>query len=360
MSRFLGRLLIAPALFLILRLMPGPKYAVSINGSRRYWHPNRHDRSYIYRSVTTVTGALPKPALLAWAANTVARYAVTNLNAWTGLPLEDQYDLLRRSPWQTRDRAAARGTTVHSVADNLMQGKSYEVEAILEPWIHALIRFIEDARPRLIRSETTGYNEKTLTAGTFDLLCKLDNAPELGIVLLDWKTSKGVYEDQAVQMVGGYALGFEYYLDDDDKEVEWKPPDTCAIVHLSQDGYTFQVCPLDKVYRRAFLACLEIRKWEEEGGKIQPPYAFRRKDEPTWDRVPTNDDLAHLKARLSLLDDAQRLELMTEVDAAGITTVPKRMTTEDLDRVLGFLQRYPVTEAKSEEIKSRRVSRPMP
>jgi hypothetical protein len=268
--------------------------------------------------------------------------------------------LLKKVPWTNRDRAAARGTTVHAVADNIMKGKSYQVEAIVEPWIHALTRFMEEAQPRLIRAETTGYNEKTLTAGTFDLLCRLQNAPELGVVLLDWKTSAGVYEDQAVQMVGGYALGFEYYLDDDDNEVEWKPPDTCAIVHLQEDGYHFQICPIDKVYRRAFLACLEIRKWEEEGAKIHDPYSFKREGETPWSKVPTQDELNHLKARLSLLDADKRLELMAEVDAAGITTKPRDMTSDDLDRVLGFLERYPITEAKSEEIRSRRPSRPMP
>lgn len=337
-----------------------PKYAVDINGTRRYWHPRRHEGAYAYRSVTTITGALPKMGLLYWAANEVAAYAMKNLDAWTGLPLEDQYDLLRKAPWRNRDRAGARGTTVHAVADNIMSGKSYEVEALIEPWIHALNRFVTEARPQPLMTEVTGYSEKTLTAGTFDLLCTLDAAPELGRVLIDWKTSKGVYEDMAVQVVGGYGLGFEYILDGNDQEVEWQPPDTCMIVHLEQNGYTARPIPMDRIYRRAFLACLEIRKWEDEGPKIGEPYAFKPESEPEPNKAPSEDELAHLRARLTLLDSDQRLELMAEVDAAGITTTIKAMTVDDLDRVLGFMNRYQITDATKAEIRSRKLARPMP
>jgi hypothetical protein len=336
-----------------------PKYAVDINGSRRYWHPNRHDKAPAYMSVTNVTGALPKMGLLYWAANTVARYAVTHLDAWTGLPLEDQYDLLRKVPWNTRDRAGAKGSTVHAVAEAMMKGKSYEVEAIIEPWLQSLKRFYEDAQPRLIMSEVTGYSEKTMTAGTFDLLCKLQNAPELGRVLLDWKTSKGVYEDMGVQLVGGYALGFEYVLDEKDQEVEWKPPDTCMIVHLQQDGYSARPVPIDRAYRRAFLGALEIRKFEDGTPGIGQPYSFQREGETPFSSIPTNAELAHLRSRLGLLTNEQKLELMAELDNAGITTVIKRMTVDDVDRTLGFLKRYDITEQVKTEVRSRAL-RPMP
>jgi hypothetical protein len=297
---------------------------------------------------------------LYWAANSVARYAVQHIEAWSKLPPEDQYDLLKKTPWTTRDRAGAKGTTIHAVADNILQGRDYPVEAIIEPWIHSLRRFLADAQPQSLGSEVTGYSEKTATAGTFDLLCRFKNAPEMGRVLLDWKTSAGVYDDMAVQVVGGYALNFEYTLDANDKEVEWQPPDTCLIVHLQQDGYHARPVPMDKIYRRAFLACLEIRRWEEEGPKIGDPYTFQREGETPFNQVPTNAELAHLRARLELLDTDQRLELMTEVDAAGITTNIKTMTVDDVDRVLGFMARYQITEETSARIKGRTPSRPMP
>ena len=358
----LRRMFLLPVLWLVLWLAPGPKNAVDINWKRWYSNPNRHDGVPRYRSVTNVTGALPKMALLHWAANTVARYAVDHKEAWTGLPEEDQYDLLRKRPWDTRDRAGAKGTTVHAVAHNLALGRSYEVEALLEPWVHAIKRFWEDYRPRVKMAETTGYSERTLTAGTIDLLCTLEKAPELGTVLLDWKTSRGIYGDMAVQIVGGYALGFEYTLDGADKEKEWKPPDTCAVVHLQQTGYDFHVIPMDKVFRRAFLGCLEIRKWEDEGPPIGEPYVLKQDpSEPTWDKVPGKDEIAHLKARLSLLDADQRLALMAEADSLGITTIVPKMMVDDVDRILGLTERYPITEARAEEIRSRpAASRPMP
>jgi hypothetical protein len=357
-----------------------PKYAKTIEGKRRYRNPNRHNDEYIYRSVTSVTGALPKEALLYWYARSTAQEAVDQLVQWgakpayeaieqlyklLSAPVDETIDYLKGAPTRQRDTGADRGTTVHAVIDNILQGKSYEVEALVEPWVAAAIKFVQEARPRVERSETTTYDERTLCAGTFDFLGRLDSAPELGRVLIDWKTSKGVYLDQAVQLVGGYLYGSEYILDDDGKELEWREPDTALIVHLTPDGYAIRPVAKDRTLRRAFLGALEIRKWEEGGQPIGEPYQLQLNlDGPSFDRMPTDSELSELRSRLRLLTTEKQLAISNHAREISIETNMKRMTVDDFDRLKGLLSLYemgePVAEQQSQPTQSRRPMRPMP
>jgi hypothetical protein len=309
--------------------MTSPKWAVDINRTRWYRHPTRHQSQPVYRSITSVVGALPKAALPNWAANTVAEYAVTHLDAWEKLPASDAYDLLRRVPWQNRDRAAAKGSEVHEVMDAMMHGVEFEVEATIEPWIDAASAFIRDTGPTPLYTETTVYNERHLFAGSFDFLGRLAAFPELGRVLIDWKTSKGVYPDMGVQVVGGYALGAEYLLDRDDTEQEWQPPDSAAVVHLTEKGYEIRPVPMHPDFKRAFLAALEIRKWEKEGPKLGPPL-----------EVPENWNVVLLRGRVSQLTQEQRLACSLQFKELGLPTNPARLSPAQVEEALAVVSTY--------------------
>jgi hypothetical protein len=349
-----------------------PKFAADVkegrmrDSVRRYRNPNRHDNGYVYRSVTNVTGALPKPALIAWAAKLTAETAVEQQQAWSNMPAMEAVEWLKKAPYRNRDRAAARGTTIHAVIDNMLQGRSYEVESLVEPWVAAAMKFVQEARPRAERTETSVYDERTLCAGTFDFLGRLDSAPELGRVLIDWKTGKGIYEDMAVQLVGGYLLGSEYILDDDAHEIEWREPDTALLVHFTQDGYTIRQVPKDRQLRRAFLGALEIRKWEDEGQQISEPYQLRLDlDGPAFANTPTDAELQHVRSRLQSLNTDQQLALSAQCVELGITTKLKQMTAADVDRLLSLIKLYEMGEPVADEPQHvddppRRVMRPMP
>jgi hypothetical protein len=328
-----------------------PKFAADVKEGRmheavrRYRNPNRHDNGYVYRSVTNITGALPKPALVAWAAKLTAETAVEQYLAWSEMPAYEAVEWLKKAPYRTRDRAAARGTTIHAVIDNMLHGRSYEVEALVEPWVASAMKFVDEARPRAERTEASVYDERTLCAGTFDFLGRLDAAPELGRVLIDWKTSKGVYEDMAVQLVGGYLFGSQYILDDDSKEIEWREPDSALIVHFTPDGYTIRPVPKDKQLRRAFLGALEIRKWEDEGKQIGEPYQLQLDlDGPSFDKVPTDTELAHVRSCLAQLSSEKQLEVSASCVELGITTKLKLMTVDDVDKLLGLIAAYQMGE----------------
>jgi hypothetical protein len=306
---------------------------------RRYRNPNRHDNAFAYRSVTYVTGALPKMALLNWYASTTARAAVLEHDAWTNMlgdekqTAEDrQIKWLSMAPARARDGAASFGTGVHGVVEKLLQGETYEVEALAEPWVAAAQQFVVDLRPKLERLETSVYDERTMCAGTFDFLGTLGRAPELGRCLIDWKTSKGVYPDYAVQLVGGYLFGSEYIVDDDGKEREWVEPDSCLVVQFTAHGYNVHPIPKDRVYRRAFLGALEIRKWEEDGPNISQTYQLK------LDLPPSEDELAYFRRNFQELSVDQQMELQKVCNELGVkTSVRKGMTVHDFDRAWSLL-----------------------
>jgi hypothetical protein len=67
-------------------------------------------------------------------------------------------------------------------------------------------------------------------AGTFDGILHIGGQ----LLLVDWKTAKAVYGDNALQLAA-YANA-EFYLDDDGEEQPMPPVDGLAVVHIRADG----------------------------------------------------------------------------------------------------------------------------
>lgn len=338
--------------------MTTPRLSRYIDGQRWYLNPNRHDGQPVYRNVSSIANALPKEGLKFWAANTVAAFAVDNLERWNGLPREDAIGLLKRSPWNTRDRAAAKGTTVHAVIDGMLAGLEYEVEASVEPWIASARAFVDETGPEPEMTETTMYNERHLFAGTFDFLGRLKAFPELGRVLIDWKTGKDVYPDMAAQVVGGYAMGAEYTVDAHDLEAEWRRPDSAAVVHLSASGYQLRPIPMDDRHRRVFLAALEVRKWEAEAPAMGPPLKVRamaaakmaRSEPPPpapdphqerFEAAYNGAELAYLKRSIGMLSAEKRQKLSAHAEELGLPIrAASTMTADQFDQMRGLITLY--------------------
>ncbi len=72
--------------------------------------------------VTTLIGdGLPKPALINWAANTTADYAVDHWNELSHNSVSERINKLRKARFAERDKAAKRGTEVHALAEKLIR-----------------------------------------------------------------------------------------------------------------------------------------------------------------------------------------------------------------------------------------------
>src|SRR6516165_6140444 len=74
--------------------------------------------------VTTIIGdGIPKPALVNWAANTTAAYAVDHWEELAHLGVAQRLRTLEKSRYETLKAAAGRGTDIHKLAQRLAAGE---------------------------------------------------------------------------------------------------------------------------------------------------------------------------------------------------------------------------------------------
>jgi hypothetical protein len=212
--------------------------------------------------VTTVLNqGIPKPALTGWAAREVATYAAGNLDQ-----IRDMLDsggegptvaFLKGIPWQKRDEAAVRGTDVHALAEQLVNGVEVEVPEHLYGHVDGYARWLDEAsiEPWLtefvVGSRSHGY------AGTADLLIVDKHGVKR---VADIKTSKGVYGETALQLAA-YRFA-EFYLNDGGGE-DYLPQvdDTGWVIHVTAEGTQAVPVPVDETQFAAFLAAQQVARW---------------------------------------------------------------------------------------------------
>lgn len=151
---------------------------------------------------TLIRDGMPKPALINWAANTTAGYAVDNWDDLSAMPLSKRLDVLKRARYVELDTAAKRGTEVHQLAERLSHGDEIEVPEELAGHVESAVKFLDEWKPEVVMTEAVVASRKWGYAGTFDLLMRL---PDGRVVLADYKTSRsGIWGETALQL-GAYA-----------------------------------------------------------------------------------------------------------------------------------------------------------
>lgn len=186
--------------------------------------------------VTTLIGdGMPKPALVNWAANTTASYAVDHWDELAELPLSKRLDALKRARYEDLDLAARRGTEVHALAEALAHGKEIDVPDELAGHVESAVRYLDEWQPTVALTETVVASRKWNYAGTFDGVFHL---PDGRVALIDWKTNRsGIFGEVALQL-GAYANA-DAYLDADGAEHPVESLGiTCGMaVWIRADGY---------------------------------------------------------------------------------------------------------------------------
>jgi len=202
-------------------------------------HRYRMDKQHV-SGVTTVLGkAIPKDALKFWAARTVAEYVheheddVAALRAMGGRKL---VEVLKQVPFDKRDDAAQRGTDIHEIAEDLVWGREVDVPEGLVDIAADFARFLDDWSVEPILTEKSVGNRSLWYAGRFDFIGRVGGVFGGQVTCLDWKSSKGVYAETALQ-TAAYARA-EFYVTDDDPEEELPLPEVerLGVVHLTPDG----------------------------------------------------------------------------------------------------------------------------
>lgn len=214
--------------------------------------------------VTTINGnGLPKPALMNWAGEATAEYAVDNWDALAPLSYSERLKKIKGGRYEKRDAAASRGSQVHEMAERLIRGEKVVVPDELTGYVEACVSFLNDFSVIERYVEAVVYSETNRHVGTVDLIADvlLPDMPEYGHIgrdedgfsrgLLDWKTSRsGIFGEVALQL-GGYRHS-EFLIDP--KFIEPVPMpevDFTAGIHLRPNG-TYSFIPLETgedVYR---------------------------------------------------------------------------------------------------------------
>jgi hypothetical protein len=190
------------------------------------------DDGHVYRldgtrlkSVSTIAKQAG-PDFTNWAAKLCAEYAVDH---WEDLSI--QTPAVRRQEISSahrasRDRKAAAGTAIHTMAEQLLAGDAVEVPPSMVGKVEGLAKWIELAGITVLHSEqmvwTAPDDEYGLPgyAGRFDAIVQ---DPRRGVGLLDWKTGSGIYGNMGVQLAG--YRDADWMVDGDEDaymlEVDW-------------------------------------------------------------------------------------------------------------------------------------------
>lgn len=258
---------------------------------RNHWYVDLDTGSKVDGVTTITSNGLPKPALLNWAGDATAEYAVDHWDELAKLPTSERLKRIKGGRYEKRDAAAAKGSTIHKLAERLIAGERVTIPDGLEGYVQSCVRFLDEFDLRAVHVEAVVYSETHRHVGTLDLIADvlLPDMPEYDHVprgedgysrgLFDWKTGKsGIFGDVALQLAP-YRWS-EWLILPDGEVIEMPAVDFCAGIHLRQDGYT--VVPLETgedVYRD-FLYVREVARIVDGlrdlvGDPIEPPTASR-------------------------------------------------------------------------------------
>ncbi len=110
---------------------------------------------------------------------------------------------------ETRDKAGDIGTLVHAAIEANIKGESLPVmEEIPERAYRAFLKWQAQNRIEILEQEIQLVSEEFKYGGTLDAVGFVDDE----FVLLDWKTSKGVYKNYLLQLAAYWRLWNETHL----------------------------------------------------------------------------------------------------------------------------------------------------
>ena len=184
-----------------------------------------------------------------------AEYALDNLDAIAALERPAALELICTQPRRDLNAAAARGTDIHTVIEDLCAGR--EPDTLLnpdaEPYLPAAHAAVAALAPEIVYAETVvigrGSDELGGWGGTFDALAWVTIDGERRLYVCDWKTRSskhGVYLEEAAQLAG--YVRADYLIADVEGEAMRLPiPTDIAgglVVSIGADR-TFEVYPVD-------------------------------------------------------------------------------------------------------------------
>lgn len=233
-----------------------------------------HGRGHSYQldgvkvpGVTTVTGNLPKSALIDWAGRVTAEYAVDHWDELTQQPHSARLNTLTRARYQATSKAALRGTQIHSLGEQVSLGQQVDAGEH-QAEVDAYARFLDRWQVEVIATETPCASTRWGYAGTADAWAVFGHGALAGQrVLLDIKTGARVYDETALQLTA-YAHCDLWQPDGPASESELPPVDAVVVAHILPDAVELLPVEADALQFRQFQYLLQTTRWLGEGPYI--------------------------------------------------------------------------------------------
>jgi hypothetical protein len=236
-------------------------------GSSRFYI-NPADAHIKVPGVTSIVGMLPKDFLTFWAAKESAEAAVNNWDIVNKLCQRDPQgaiDYLKGAHRRTSKAASDLGSAAHDIFERLARGEAVSDRAIhmdVKPHVRHFREFLNAVQPEFLHLEETVWSDAHQYAGSFDAIARVDGE----VVVLDWKTSKAVYDSVALQL-SAYRYADRIILAENGESVDVPEMVGGAVLHVRPEGWSFVPVECGPDVYAVFLALREVFDWEQNGKK---------------------------------------------------------------------------------------------
>ena len=203
-------------------------------------------------SVTGITGAISKPALIGWAVGECIDYLSGKIKpgiSFDEVELVGLFNEARKAHTRSKDKSADIGTLVHLWVRDYIKGEKPEmpINPQLLTSINSFLDWEKKHKVKFLSSEQVVYSKKYNYCGTFDNNAIVDGE----LTLIDMKTSSGVYDEMFAQLAGYEQARIEEF-----PEEEYKKQ---GILWISRNGeFDFVESKFPEVALQMFLGAREI------------------------------------------------------------------------------------------------------
>jgi CRISPR/Cas system-associated exonuclease Cas4 (RecB family) len=235
------------------------KGTISIGFEEREWNGNKvhkytKENGDIPLSVTKVTGTVDKsPFLIPWAIRLMGEYLLEKEN---GKIITPEIVEEAKKKWrEAKEEAADIGSAAHDWIEQHIKGKNPampENEKVLN-CVNAYLKWEKENKIKWVVNEGLVYSKKYDFVGKLDAIAKINGKT----YLIDYKSSKGIYEEFYLQ-TAGYQLAYE--------EEHGKCIDGRILLHLGKEDGAFEhreILDYEKD-KKGFIGLLATKKRLEE------------------------------------------------------------------------------------------------
>lgn len=271
-----------------------------IETKRGHWY--KLDGEKVDGVTTILSAGLPKPALVPWAASSVASVVVESIdvdrdgrchadrlvaylrelganNRYNRWPNDGSFnrlaalETLKGEPYRDRDTAANRGTEVHGFAERLTRGEEVHPPEELAGHVDAYIDWWNTWQPTDVLPEVVVASRKHRYMGTLDMIAVIGGQRWL----IDIKTNRsGPFPEVALQLA---AYGNAEFMAFEDGEHPMPEIDRYGVLWLRADGHDFHEVLVGRHHFRLFLYAQQIAHFQKSdraehiGPALQPEEA---------------------------------------------------------------------------------------